>query len=159
MWNRIDDAKRGQIIDLALAKPELSPRELAVRFTDQQRYFVSEALVYPLLKADDLIASPACIVVELEAVHHHGRQRCHRDAGLGAGRLRLHPGTCAPPAAPALRQRALLHRWRVGAVESLRNLTPADVYLGRGQTTLLDRERIKRQTIRQRRLIHQQLAA
>jgi len=43
--------------------------------------------------------------------------------------------------------------------ESLRNLTPADVYFGRGQTTPLDRERIKRQTIQQRRLIHQQHAA
>jgi putative transposase len=43
--------------------------------------------------------------------------------------------------------------------ESLRNLTLADVYFGRGQTILLDRERIKRQTIQQRRLIHQQPAA
>jgi methylphosphotriester-DNA--protein-cysteine methyltransferase len=43
--------------------------------------------------------------------------------------------------------------------ESLRNLTPADVYFGRGQTILLDRERIKRQPIQQRRLIHHQLAA
>ena len=43
--------------------------------------------------------------------------------------------------------------------ESLRNLTPADVYFGHGQTILLDRERIKRQTIQQRRLIHQQHAA
>ena len=42
---------------------------------------------------------------------------------------------------------------------SLRNLTPADVYFGRGQTILLDRERIKRQTIQQRRLIHHQHAA
>ncbi len=43
--------------------------------------------------------------------------------------------------------------------ESLRNLTPADVYFGRAQTILLDRERIKRQTIQQRRLLHQQRAA
>ncbi len=43
--------------------------------------------------------------------------------------------------------------------ESLRNLTPADFYFDRGQTILLDRERIKRQTIQQRRLIHQQHAA
>ena len=42
--------------------------------------------------------------------------------------------------------------------ESLRNPTPADVYLGRGQTILLERERIKRQTIQQRRLIDQQRA-
>jgi transposase InsO family protein len=38
--------------------------------------------------------------------------------------------------------------------ESLHNLTPADVYLGRGQAILLERERIKRQTIQQRRLLH-----
>ena len=31
--------------------------------------------------------------------------------------------------------------------ESINNLTPADVYFGRGQTILLQRERIKRQTI------------
>lgn len=43
--------------------------------------------------------------------------------------------------------------------ESLRNVIPADVYCGRAQTILLDRERIKQQTIRQRRLIHQQQAA
>jgi putative transposase len=35
--------------------------------------------------------------------------------------------------------------------ESSGNLTPADVYFGRGQTILLQRERIKRQTIAQRR--------
>ena len=39
--------------------------------------------------------------------------------------------------------------------ESLKNLTPADVYFGRGQTILLQRERIKRDTIRKRRLQHQ----
>jgi transposase InsO family protein len=43
--------------------------------------------------------------------------------------------------------------------ESLRNLTPADVYFGRGQAILRERERIKRHTIQQRRLIHQQHAA
>jgi putative transposase len=32
--------------------------------------------------------------------------------------------------------------------ESLQNLTPADVYFGRGQTILLERERIKRDTIK-----------
>jgi transposase InsO family protein len=43
--------------------------------------------------------------------------------------------------------------------ESLRNLTPADVYNGRGQTILSQRDRIKRQTIQQRRLLHRQIAA
>jgi len=45
------------------------------------------------------------------------------------------------------------------AHESLENLTPADVYFGRGQAILLERERIKRQTILQRRLLHQQQPA
>ena len=34
VWNRIPDDVRGQIIDLALEETQLSPRELAVRFTD-----------------------------------------------------------------------------------------------------------------------------
>ena len=43
--------------------------------------------------------------------------------------------------------------------ESLKNLTPADVYTGRGQTILLKRERIKRKTFEQRRLQHRKAAA
>ena len=43
--------------------------------------------------------------------------------------------------------------------ESLDNLTPADVYFRRGQTILLQRERIKRKTIEQRRLLHRKAAA
>ncbi|MEL6828055.1 MAG: integrase core domain-containing protein, partial [Pseudomonadota bacterium] len=43
--------------------------------------------------------------------------------------------------------------------ESLKNLTPADVYTGRGQTILLEREKTKRRTMKQRRLQHAQSAA
>ncbi len=43
--------------------------------------------------------------------------------------------------------------------ESLQNLTPADVYFGRGQTILKQRERIKRKTIETRRLLHSKSAA
>ena len=50
VWNRIPDDVRDEIIDLALEETELSPRELAVRFTDTKGYFVSEASVYRLLK-------------------------------------------------------------------------------------------------------------
>jgi transposase len=48
---------------------------------------------------------------------------------------------------------------REGIAESLDNLTPADVYFGRGQTILLRRERIKRKTIELRRLHHRKAAA
>ena len=64
VWNRIPEEMRSQIIDLALDQPELSSRELAVRFTDERQYFVSEASVYRLLKAHDLITSPAYIVIK-----------------------------------------------------------------------------------------------
>ena len=64
IWNRISDDMRDRIVQLALDEPELSPRELAVRFTDVERYFVSEASVYRLLKAHDLITSPAFIVIK-----------------------------------------------------------------------------------------------
>ena len=64
VWNRIPDNIRAKIIDMALEEPELSPRELAVRFTDTQGYFVSEASVYRLLKAHDLITSPSFVVIK-----------------------------------------------------------------------------------------------
>ena len=41
----------------------------------------------------------------------------------------------------------------------MNNLTPADVYFGRGQTILLERERIKRKTIEHRRLQHRVVGA
>ena len=62
VWNRIPPDIHDQIIELALEQSELSPRELAVRSTDEKRYFVSEATVYRLLKAHDLITSPAYVV-------------------------------------------------------------------------------------------------
>ncbi len=43
--------------------------------------------------------------------------------------------------------------------ESLRNLTPAGVEFGRGQTILIKREKIKRQAIEHRCLQHRQSAA
>ncbi|SDK61211.1 integrase core domain-containing protein, partial [Aliiruegeria lutimaris] len=43
--------------------------------------------------------------------------------------------------------------------ESLGNLTPADVYFGRGAQILSMREEIKKQTIRKRRLQHDSAAA
>lgn len=64
VWNRIPQHIHDQIIELALEESELSPRELAVRFTEARRYYVSEASVYRLLKAHDLITSPAFIVMK-----------------------------------------------------------------------------------------------
>ena len=67
VWNRIPRKVRHQVIDMALQLPELPPRELAGRFTDMQGYFVSEASVYRLLKAQDLITSPAWVVIRADS--------------------------------------------------------------------------------------------
>jgi transposase InsO family protein len=64
VWNRLPGEIHDQIIELALEASELSPRELAIRFTDDKCYFVSEATVYRLLKAHDLITSPAYVVIK-----------------------------------------------------------------------------------------------
>jgi transposase InsO family protein len=70
VWNRIPAEIHDQIIEMALEQPELSPRELAVRFTDENHYFVSEASVYRLLKAHDLITSPAFVVIKAADAFH-----------------------------------------------------------------------------------------
>jgi putative transposase len=64
VWNRIPQAVRDSVIQLALDEPALSPRELAARFTDTKSYFISEASVYRLLKAQGLVTSPAFIVIK-----------------------------------------------------------------------------------------------
>jgi len=266
VWNRIPDEVRSQIIELALDQPELSPRELAVRFTDERKYFVSEASIYRLLKANDLITSPAYIVIKaadefkdkttapnqlwqtdftylkvtgwgwyylstvlddfsryivawklcntmqasdvtetldralvasgLDQVKVMQRPRLLTDNGSSyiAGDLAewlkrrgmthirgapRHPQTQGKIERwhQTLKNRILLEHYylpseleaQVGAFvehynqarahESLNNLTPADVYFGRGEAILLERERIKRQTLANRRLLHHAQAA
>ena len=64
VWNRIPDKIRTRVIERALQEPELSPREVAVAFTDAEKTFVSEASVYRMLKAEGLVTSPAFIVMK-----------------------------------------------------------------------------------------------
>jgi transposase InsO family protein len=71
VWNRIPDTVRKSILELALEKPELSARELAVLYTERHGYFVSEASVYRLLKAHDLIASPAFVLMKAADTFKH----------------------------------------------------------------------------------------
>jgi putative transposase len=266
VWNRIPDTVRRQIVDLALDEPDLSPRELAVRFTDTQRYFVSEASVYRLLKAHDLITSPSFVVVKASDAFKDKTTRPNqlwqtdftylkvigwgwfylstvlddysryiiawrlcttmraadvtdtlkdalvasgcdhatvvprprlltdngssyvsgdladwlRDQGIGHVRgAPNHPQTQGKIERwhQTLKNRILLENYYLpGALEqgvaafvenynhrryheSLGNLTPADVYFGRAASILGERSEIKQQTIRQRRLLHQQSVA
>lgn len=266
VWNRIPDEIRGQIKDMALEETDLSPRELAVKFTEEKRYFVSESSVYRVLKSYDLITSPAFIVVKAAnefkdkttapnqlwqtdftylkvigwgwfylstvlddfsryiiawrlcttmkagdvtdtlddallasgcdqaRVVHKPRLLSDNGSSYIAGDLAAflddkgmehvrgaphHPQTQGKIERwhQTLKNRILLENYYLpgdleAAIErfvehynhrrfheSLNNLTPADVYLGRGQTILLERERIKCQTMQTRRLIHRQKAA
>ena len=64
VWNRIPNEIRQAVVDLALDEPELSPRELAFRFTDTKKFFVSEPSVCRILKEQDLITGPAFNVIK-----------------------------------------------------------------------------------------------
>lgn len=64
VWNKVPEDVAEQMVELALAEPDLSPRELAVRFTEDRRYYLSESTVYRVLKERGLITSPAFIVMK-----------------------------------------------------------------------------------------------
>jgi transposase len=57
-WNRIPDAVREHVVEVALDRPEQSSRELAWFITDHEGYSISESSVYRILKANDLVTSP-----------------------------------------------------------------------------------------------------
>ena len=76
-WNRIPDSERERVVEIALAKPELSARELAWRITDNEGWFISERSVYRILKSFDLLTSPAYIVISAADEFKHKTSRVH----------------------------------------------------------------------------------
>ena len=74
-WNKLPEDEQVAIVDLALEKPALSPREIAVTYTDEKERFVSESTVYRLLKARDLITSPAYILMQAGDKFQHPTTR------------------------------------------------------------------------------------
>ncbi len=60
----LPDRIREHVIETALVHTQLSPRELAFRMTDREGEFLSESSVYRILKAADLIESPAFILMQ-----------------------------------------------------------------------------------------------
>jgi transposase len=67
-WNAVPPWEKQKIVEEALEHPEKSPRELAWHMVDSRGYYVSESTVYRILKAHDLITSPAYIVLK---AHEH----------------------------------------------------------------------------------------
>ncbi len=64
VWNRIPQDRRDDLIEFALEHEALTARELAVKYTDEKRYFISESSAYRILKAADLITAPDYVVVK-----------------------------------------------------------------------------------------------
>ena len=80
-WNRIPETVREQVVDMALEKTELSPRQLAWHLTDTQGYFISESSVYRILKSYDLVTSPAFHLVKPKTssiIRPKGSTKCGR---------------------------------------------------------------------------------
>jgi len=62
-WNKIPKRERQKVIETALDRTDLSPRELAFHIIDKQGWFISESSVYRILKEHGLITSPAWILM------------------------------------------------------------------------------------------------
>jgi len=62
-WNKIPEKEKKKVIEIALEKEDLSPRELACHITDKKGWFISESSVYRILKERGLITSPKWILM------------------------------------------------------------------------------------------------
>jgi putative transposase len=62
-WNAIPQEEKNLVVEIALEYPDLSPRELSCRLTDEKGTFISESSVYRILKSKGLITSPAHILL------------------------------------------------------------------------------------------------
>ena len=76
-WNRIPPPVKDQVVEIAKEEPEKSPRELAWHITDKYGYYISESSVYRILKAFDLITSPAYIVISAADSFKQPTKRVH----------------------------------------------------------------------------------
>lgn len=74
-WNRIPETVREHVVQIALERAELSPRELAWHITDTEGYFISESSVYRILKTFDLITSPTFVLVKAADQFKHPTKR------------------------------------------------------------------------------------
>lgn len=76
-WNKIPQSEKDSVVDEALKKPELTPRELAWHITDSQGVFISESSVYRILREYDLVTSPAYIVLTAAGEFRNKTKRVH----------------------------------------------------------------------------------
>ena len=56
IWNRLTEDEVKRVLKIARLHPELSPRLLAIKITDEEGFSISESTVYRVLKENGLIA-------------------------------------------------------------------------------------------------------
>ena len=152
-------------LDLALKASELDQAKLVHRprlLSDNGSSYISADLASWLAdqNMDHVRGAPYHPQTQgkIERWHQTLKNRISARELLPTGRPRSRDrGLCRPLQSPALSRETATTRDRYH--ERLGNLTPADVYFGRGETILLERERIKRQTRVNRRLLYRQQAA
>ncbi len=76
-WNKIPESVKEEVVQIALEHPDKSPRELAPYIIDTREDFISESSVYRILKAYDLITSPAYIVLSARDTFTNPTRRVH----------------------------------------------------------------------------------
>lgn len=77
-WNQLPPWERRRVVEIALDRPELSPRELAHHITDNERWFISESTVYRILKSHGLVTSPSHIVMAASSSFKDRTTRVHQ---------------------------------------------------------------------------------
>lgn len=65
VWNRIPPDRRDDLSAFTLKHEALTPRELALKYTDEKQDFISEPSAYRILKAADLITTPDYVVIKV----------------------------------------------------------------------------------------------
>ena len=81
IWNKVPENVRQALVEMAFDLSELSPRELAISFTDERRSFISEATAYRILKEHDLGTSPAWIGMKAAGLAKKQRPKLLSDNG------------------------------------------------------------------------------
>ena len=69
-WNRLTSQEVHRILWAAREMPELSPRQLAARTTDNQGFSVSESTVYRVLRREGLVKRPEMRLAAGKEYHH-----------------------------------------------------------------------------------------
>ncbi len=74
-WNKLSSEEEATVFAHAIDWPELSPRQLALKITDTNGWYISESTVYRLLKQEGLIKPAQTKGFKASKEYHHKTKR------------------------------------------------------------------------------------